>query len=173
MHWISFPAVAERRRQSLVLVFILARSRLCFRCFVPSFPRLSKSRKRITSGTCIFSISQTASRKDFPPVLTVSSVPVTPKARRVCTSFLPSTTMGVPFKDSSAKTVRSWRIFSSFSFSRVDKAVYLVILAFRTVSKHSCASRLFAKYLRTGSSISASSLATPFLRSCGCSLPSA
>ena len=173
MHWISFPAVAERARQSLVLAFILIRSRLCLRCFVPSFPRLSKSKKRITSGAPIFSISQTASRKDFPPVLTVNKMPVTPKARRAATSFFPSTTMGVPFADSSAKAFRIRRIFSSFSFSRVDKAVYLVILACRTASKHSCASRLFAKYRRTGSNISASSLATPFLRSCGCNLPSA
>lgn len=172
MHWISFPNITERVRQSLVLGFILILSRLCLRCFVPSFPRLSKSRKRITSGTCIFSISPTASRKDFPPVLTVSTMPATPKVRRAATSFFPSTTMGVPFEDSSAKASRIWRIFSSFSFSRVDKAVYLVILACRTASKHSCASRLFEKYRRTGSSISASSLATPFLRSCGCSLPS-
>jgi hypothetical protein len=173
MHWTCFPTVAERARQSLMLAFILIRSKLCLRRFVPSFPRLSKSKKRITSGTPIFSISQTASRKDFPPVFTVNTMPVTPKARRAATSFFPSTTTGVPFADSSAKTVRIWRIFSSFSFSRVDKAVYLVILAFRTASKHSCASRLLAKYRRTGSSISTSSLATPFLRSCGCSLPSA
>ena len=171
MHWISFPAVAERARQSLVLGFIFALSRLCLRCFVPSFPRLSKSKKRITSGTRIFSISQTASRKDFPPVLTVSTVPVTPKAQRASTSFFPSTTIGLPLADSSASFSRILRIFSSFSFSRVDKAVYLVTLAFRTASKHSCASWLFVKYRRTGSRISASSTATPFLRSCGCSLP--
>jgi len=167
MHWISFPIKAERERQSLVLFFILALSRLCLRRFVPSFPRLSKSKKRITSGTPIFSISQTASRKDFPPVLTVSTVPATPKARRASTSFFPSTTMGFPFADSSAKASRTWRIFSSFSFSRVDKAVYLVILAFRTASKQLFASILVAKYRLTGSSISASSSATPFLRSCG------
>jgi hypothetical protein len=173
MHWISFPTKAESSRQNLVLGFIFALSRLCLRRFVPSFPRLSKSKKRITSGTPICSISETASRKDFPPVLTVNTAPVTPKARRASTSFFPSTTMGFPFADASAKAARIWRIFSSFSLSRVDKTVYLVTLAFRTVSKHSLASLLFAKYRRTGSSISASSAATPFLRSCGCSVPCA
>ena len=173
MHWISFLTKAESSRHSLMLGFIFALSRLFLRCFVPSFPRLSKSKKRMTSGTPIFSISQTASKKDLPPVLTVNTVPVTPKARRATTSFFPSTTMGLPFADSSANFSRTLRIFSSFSFSRVDKTVYLVTLAFRTASKHPCASRLFAKYLRTGSRILASSAATPFLRSCGCSLPSA
>jgi hypothetical protein len=167
MHWISFPTKAESARQNLTLGFILALSKLCLRRFVPSFPRLSKSKKRITSGTPIFSISETASRKDLPPVLTFTTEPATPKARRASTSFFPSTTMGFPFADSSAKASRTWRIFSSFSFSRVDKAVYLVILAFRTASKHACASLLFVKYRRTGSSIPASSAATPFLRSCG------
>jgi hypothetical protein len=173
MHWISFLTKAESSRQNLMFGFIFALSRLFLRCFVPSFPRLSKSKNKITSGTPDFSISQTASRKDFPPVLTVSTVPATPKARRAATSFFPSTTMGFPFADSSAKASRTLRIFSSFSFSRVDKAVYLVILAFRTASKHSCASLLFAKYRLTGSRIPASSAATPFLRSCGCSLPPA
>jgi hypothetical protein len=173
MHWISFPTKAESSRQNLVLGFIFALSRLCLRRFVPSFPRLSKSKKRITSGAPVFSISETASRKDLPPVLTVSTAPATPEARRASTSFFPSTTMGFPFADASAKASRTWRIFSSFSFSRVDKAVYLVTLAFRTAPKHSLASLLVAKYRLTGSSISASSSATPFLRSCGCSLPCA
>ena len=173
MHCISFPTKAEKERQSLTLGFILILSKLCLRCFVPSFPRLSKSKKRITSGTFIFSISETNSKKDFPPVLTVNTVPVTPKARRAATSFFPSTTIGMPFADSSVKASRTLRIFSPFSFSRVDKVFYLVILAFRTASKHSFASRLVAKYRRTGSRVSASSNATPFLRSCGCSLPSA
>jgi hypothetical protein len=173
MHWISFPANADRAYQSLVLGFILALSRLCLRHFVPSLPRLSKSKKRITSGTLMFCISQTVSRKDFPPVLTVNTAPFTPKSRKALTSFFPSTTMGLPFEDSSANFSRISRILSSFSFSFVDKALYLVTLARRTASKHSCASRLFAKYLRTGSRISARSAATPFLRSCGCNLPSA
>jgi len=173
MHWISFPATADRACQSLVLGFIFALSSLCLRRLVPSLPRLSKSKKRITSGTLMFSTSQTVSRKDFPPVLTVSTVPVTPKTRRALTSFFPSTKMGLPFADSSANFSRISRILSFFSFSLVDKAIYLVTLALRTASKHSCASRLFEKYLRTGSRISARSVATPFLRSCGCSFPSA
>jgi hypothetical protein len=53
--------------------------------------------------------------------------------------------IGLPFLDSSANVSRIWRIFSSLSLMRVDKAVYLVILAFRTSSKHFCASPLFAK----------------------------
>jgi hypothetical protein len=145
MHCTSLPTVVKRVRQILVLGFTFALSRLCFRCFVPSLPRLSKSRKRITSGTPIFSISQTASRKDFPPVLTVRTRPVTPRARMAVTSFFPSTMIGLPFLDSSASVSRIWRIFSSLSFKRVDKAAYLVILAFRTSSKHFCASLLFAK----------------------------
>jgi len=166
-HWISFPTKAESSRQNLTFGFIFVLSRLCLRRFVPSFPRLSKSKKRITSDAPIFSISETASKKDFPPVLTVSTVPATPKARRASTSFFPSTTMGFPFADSSANAFRILRIFSSFSLSRVDKTVYLVTLAFRTVSKQFFASVLVAKYRLTGSSISASSSATPFLRSCG------
>jgi hypothetical protein len=165
MHGISFPTKAESTRQNFTFGFIFTRSRLCLRRFVPSFPRLSKSKNRITSGTPIFSISETVSRKDLPPVLTVITVPSTPKARRASTSFFPSTTMGFPCADSAAKALRTWRIFSSFSLSRVDKGVYLVTFAFRTVSKQSFASVLVAKYLRTGSSISASSSATPFLRS--------
>jgi hypothetical protein len=145
MHWISFPTNAESLRQSLVLGFILALSRLCLRCFVPSFPRLSKSKNRITSCTRSFSISETASKNDFPPVFTVSTVPATPRARRASTSFFPSTTMGVPFAEASANASRIWKIFSSFSFSRVDNWFYLVILALRTVSKHSWASVLLAK----------------------------
>jgi hypothetical protein len=145
MHLISFPVRVASWRQNLMFGFILALSRLCLRRFVPCFPRLSKSKRRITSGGLIFSISEAASKKDFPPVLTVRSVPVTPEARRASTSFFPSTIMGVPLADSSAKASRTWMIFSSFFLSRVDNTVYLVILAFRTVFKHSWASVLPAK----------------------------
>ena len=126
MHCISLPTVAKRLRQNWMLGFIFALSRFSLRRVVPSFPRLSKSKRRITSSDPNCSISETASRNDFPPVLAHSTVPSMPKARRASISFFPSTTMGVPFADSSTSALMIWRIFSSFSLSHVDKLVYLV-----------------------------------------------
>ena len=173
MHWISLPTSACSSRQHWVSAFSFARSKSRFKRNVPSLPRLSKSSKRTTAPTPRFSISTVASRKDLPPVFTVTTLPRTPNSWRAWASFLPSTTIGLPFAASSASLATSCSSFSSLSLSLVDNGFYLVILACRTVSRQSMASLLFAKYRRTGSNTSASSAATPPFRSIGCSLPSA
>ncbi len=106
MHCISRESRAESSRQNLRLGFIFARSKFCLRRSVPSFPRLSKSKRRMTSDAPVCSISHRASVKDLPPVLTVKTGPVTPKLQSASTSFFPSTMMRVPFADSSASASR-------------------------------------------------------------------
>jgi hypothetical protein len=121
MHWTSFPSKAESARQNVMLGFIFACSKFCLSCCVPCFPRLSKSKRRTTSAAPVCSISETTSRKVLPPVFAVITLPSTPKLRRASASFLPSTIIGVPFADSSARAFRIWRIFSCFSLRCVDK----------------------------------------------------
>ncbi len=149
-----------------------ARSRFCLRSFVPSLPRRSKSKSRMTSLAPVCSISCNASSKDLPPVFKHSTGPATLNLRSALTSFFPSTTMGIFLADSSTNASKTCWIFSSFSVRRVDKGGYLVILALRMVSKHSLAELLQSKYLLTGSNMPASCSATPFFKSCGCSFPS-
>jgi hypothetical protein len=124
IHWISRPRSAESPRQNVRLGLIFDLSRFSFRCAVPSFPRLSKSNKRITSKASVCSISCKVCVKDLPPVLTVKTSPETPKPRRASTSFFPSTTMGVPLADSSESSVKTCIIFSCFSLRRVDKGCF-------------------------------------------------
>ena len=121
MHWISRPTNACNPCQNVTFALIFARSRLRCSRRVPSLPRLSKSKRRITSLASSFSISAVASRKDLPPVFTVKIVPLTPNSRRAWASFLPSTIMGFPFADSSVNLVMICWIFSCFSLSLVDK----------------------------------------------------
>lgn len=127
MHWISLPTNACNSCHNFVFALIFARSKCCFRRVVPSFPRLSKSIRRITSLAPSFSISSFASRNDLPPVFAVTIVPFTPNMRRAWASFLPSTIIGLPFDDSSASLAMICWIFSSFSLSLVDK--YFTLLS--------------------------------------------
>ena len=120
MHCISRPANARSSRQNRTFILIFDRSKSRCKRRVPSLPRLSKSKNRMTSWAPSVSISVVASRKDLPPVFTVTITPFTPKMRSACSSFLPSTTIGLPFADSSTSLVMICRIFSSFSLSFVD-----------------------------------------------------
>ena len=126
MHCISRPTNARKSHQNRTFALILDLSKLRWRRRVPSLPRLSKSKSRITSWEPSFSISAVASRKDLPPVFTVTITPFTPKMRSVCSSFLPSTIIGLPFADSSASLVMICWIFSSFSLSFVDNSFTLL-----------------------------------------------
>jgi hypothetical protein len=141
----SLPASLERARQNSISVFIFAISKFCLSCLVPSFPRLSKSKNRMTLDVFDFSSSDTTSRNDLPPVFTDSSGPSIPKARRASMSFFPSTRMRVPLADSSASALKTSAIFSSFSRSRFSNGVYLVTLRFWTTSMHSLAALSFSK----------------------------
>ena len=145
MHLISLPTKPCKSVQNFVLALILTPSRFRFRRNVPSFPLLSKSRRRITSEVPSFSNSMVDSRNDLPPDFTVKILPLIPNSQRACVSFLPSTTIGFPFDDSSASLAMICWIFASLSLSFVDTLFYLVILACRTVSKQSLASLLFTK----------------------------
>ncbi len=121
IHWISRPTKPCNSRQNRTFTLIFPRSKLSCNRLVPSCPLLSKSNKRITSQAPSASISWVASRKDLPPVFTVKIAPLTPKSWRACASFLPSTTMGLPFADSSTSLARACSIFSTFSLRCVDK----------------------------------------------------
>ena len=121
MHCISRPTNPCSSRQNRTFTLILPRSKVSCNRLVPSCPLLSKSNKRIASPAPSISISRVASRKDLPPVFTVKIAPLTPKSWSACASFLPSTTMGLPFADSSVNWVMICSIFSTLSLRCVDK----------------------------------------------------
>lgn len=117
----SFPTSFESLVQNVRLGFIFVFSRFCFRRFVHSFPRLSKSNNKMTSRALLFSISEITSRNDFPPVFAEIIFPFTANVFKVSMSFFPSTIMGVPFAVSWVRRSKICRIFSSFCLRRVDK----------------------------------------------------
>jgi len=123
MQRISFPTNASKSSQNRVLTLILVRSKSCFSHKVPSLPRRSKSKSKTTSRILKFWISAVTSKKDLPPVLTVKICPQIPNARKDSSSFLPSTTMVLPFAEASVSFDRICWIFSCFSLNFIDKAV--------------------------------------------------
>jgi hypothetical protein len=110
---------SSRQNCELTLIFVLSKD--CCKRSVPSLPLRSKSNKRITSPASSASISAVTSRKDLPPVFTVKIGPMKPKSQRAWRSFLPSTTRGLPFADSSLNFAMTCSIRSTLSLRCVDK----------------------------------------------------
>jgi len=121
MHWISRLRNAFSSTQNLRLTLIFWCSRCCFSLFVASFPRLSKSRSKITSGMPVDSIFWMASMNDLPPVFNVRIFPFTPNSSRAWESFFPSTMISLFLVASCDSLVMVCWIFSMRFFWCVDK----------------------------------------------------
>ena len=145
MHWISRPTKACSSRQNLMSAFTFARSKSSLSRAVPSLPRLSRSSRRITVPAPSCSISAVASRKDLPPVFTVTNVPLTPNSSRAHSVFFAFDNYGFAPRRFLCQSGYELLKLLQFVFETGRQRGYLVILACRTVSKQSMASLLFAK----------------------------